>query len=71
MDYLVWYDESTKKSVPEKIQEAIAAYVARFTTAPNLVLVNTADQAEVGGVLIRSERTVQPNTFWVGRQEDG
>lgn len=71
MHYLVWYDESAKKSVPEKIQEAIAAYVARFATAPNLVLVNAADQAEVSGVLIRSERTVQPNNFWVGMQEDG
>jgi hypothetical protein len=71
MHYLVWYDESAKKSASEKIQEAIAAYVARFAAAPNLVLVNAADQAEVGGVLVRSERTVQPNNFWVGMQEDG
>ncbi len=70
MYYLVWYDESTKKSVAEKIQEAVAAYVARFATAPNLVLVNSADQADVGGVLIRSERTVQPTTFWVGLHND-
>jgi hypothetical protein len=71
MNYLVWYDESTKKSAAEKIQEAIAAYVARFATAPTLVLVNSADQAAVGGVLIRSERTVQPNNFWVGMHDNG
>ncbi|MEN9937315.1 MAG: hypothetical protein RLZZ387_3894 [Chloroflexota bacterium] len=70
MNYLVWYDESTKKSAAEKIQEAIMAYVARFATAPTLVLVNSADQAEVGGVLIRSERTVQPNNFWVGMHDN-
>ncbi len=71
MNYLVWYDESAKKSAAEKIQEAIAAYVARFAIAPNLVLVNSADQAQVDGVLIRSERTVQPNNFWVGVNDDG
>jgi len=60
-----------KKSAAEKIQDAIAAYVARFTTTPTLVLVNTADQADVGGVLIRSERTVRPNNFWVGMLDDG
>jgi hypothetical protein len=71
MHYLVWYDESAKKTAAEKIQEAIGAYVARFAVAPNLVLVNSADQAQVGGVLVRSERTVQPNNFWVGMQDDG
>lgn len=70
MNYLVWYDESAKKSAAEKIQEAIAAYAARFATAPNLVLVNSVDQVEVGGVLVRSERTVQPNNFWVGMHSD-
>lgn len=35
-----------------------------------LVLVNSADQADVRGVLIRSERTVQPNNFWVGMHDD-
>ncbi|MFO7168385.1 MAG: hypothetical protein DIU80_010205 [Chloroflexota bacterium] len=70
MNYLVWYDESPKKSAAEKIQDAIAAYVARFATAPTLVLVNSADHADVGGVVIRSERTVQPNNFWVGTHGD-
>jgi hypothetical protein len=70
MHYLVWYDESAKKSASEKIQEAIAAYITRFAIAPNLVLVNSADQVAVDGVLIRSERTVQPNNFWVGMRDD-
>jgi predicted pyridoxine 5'-phosphate oxidase superfamily flavin-nucleotide-binding protein len=70
MDYLVWYDENKQKTATEKIQEAIAAYIARFTVAPDLVLVSAADEAEVSGVLIRSHRTVQPNNFWVGMQEE-
>jgi hypothetical protein len=70
MLYFVWYDDSPKKPIADKIQEAIAAYVARFEARPALVLVNLADYTEMTEVMVRSERTVQPNTFWVGR-EDG
>ena len=70
MIYFVWYDDSPKKPVVEKIQEAIAAYVARFKTRPSLLLVNAVDHMEMTEVTVRSERTVQPNTFWLGR-EDG
>ena len=70
MLYFVWYDDSPKKLVAEKIQEAITAYVTRFATQPSLLLVNAVDHMEFANVLVRSERTVQPNTFWLGR-EDG
>lgn len=70
MEYLVWYDDTKIKTAAEKIQDAMVAYVARFAIAPTLVLVNAVDHAEVGGILVRSERTVQPNTFWVGLSSD-
>ena len=72
MLYFVWYDDSPKKPVAEKIQEAITAYVTRFATQPSLLLVNAVDHAdhmEFANVLVRSERTVQPNTFWLGYEE--
>lgn len=69
MDYFVWYDESLKKTAADKIQEAIAAYVVRFAAEPNLVLVNSHDQTEVRGVLVRSEPMIQRNTFWLGLPE--
>ena len=69
MEYFVWYDESTQKTAAEKIQEASAAYVRRFAIAPNLVLVNSIDQTEVGGMLVHATHTVQPNSFWLARQE--
>jgi hypothetical protein len=70
MNYLLWYDESTQKSATDKIHEAMGAYVARFAVAPNVVLVSAKDHLEIPGVQIRVERTVQPNNFWVGLQED-
>jgi hypothetical protein len=68
VDYFVWYDESTKKTAAEKIQEAIVVYTARFSIGPSLVLVNSIDQTELGGVQIRSEPMVQKNNFWLGIQ---
>jgi hypothetical protein len=69
MLYFVWYDDSPKKLVAEKIQEAIAAYVTRFAIQPSLLLVNAVDHMELTNLLVRSERTVQPNTFWLGYEE--
>jgi hypothetical protein len=69
MLYFVWYDDSPKKPVVEKIQEAIAAYVTRFASQPSLLLVNVADHMEFANVLVRAERTVQPNTFWLAYEE--
>jgi hypothetical protein len=66
MLFFVWYDDSSKKLAADKLQEAIVAYVERFKMPPSLVLVNTADMLELAGVVVRCERTVQPNTFWLG-----
>jgi hypothetical protein len=65
LDYLVWYDENVHKTAAEKIQEAMTVYILRFSEAPALVLVNSNDQTEIGGVSIRSESTVQRNNFWL------
>jgi len=70
MLFFVWYDDTPKKLVVDKIQEAIAAYVTRFATRPSLVLVNAVDDIEMTDVLVRVERTVQPNTFWVGHEDE-
>ena len=70
MQFFVWYDDSPKKPAADKMQEAIAAYVERFKTRPSLVLVNAVDHMEMTEVTVRSERTVQRNTFWVGCDDD-
>ena len=69
MLFFVWYDDSPKKLTSEKIQEAIAAYVERFRIRPTLLLLNVADHLERTDLTVRSERTVQPNTFWLGRED--
>jgi hypothetical protein len=70
MLFLVWYDPDARRTVVEKIQDALAAYSRRFSAPPNLVLVNAADAAELKGVEVRSTRTVQPHHFWVGHSDE-
>lgn len=69
MQYLVWYDPDTQRSIGDKIQDACAAYTRRFSLAPDRVLVNVADLIELAEIEVRSERTVQPHHFWVGRSD--
>lgn len=66
MQFFVWFDDSSKTPVVDKIQAAVAAYVERFKSQPSLVLVNAIDQTEMIDITVRSTLTVQPNTFWVG-----
>lgn len=66
--YLGWFDDS-KKATATKIAEAIAAYVVRFKTRPNVVLLNAADAADmpaVEGVAVRSVGYIRVNNFWIG-----
>ena len=70
MLFFVWFDDNPKKLASDKLQEAIAAYTVRFNASPNLVLINAIDQLERTDVTVRYERTVQPNTFWLGYEDD-
>jgi len=71
MMYLGWWDDNPKKASSVKITEAIDAYMDRFRTRPNVVLVNEADSnaGEFSGVNIRVESYIRKNNFWVGFEE--
>jgi hypothetical protein len=66
MLFLMWFDDSAKKTTEAKIAEAIAAYTDKFRSAPNVVLVNEGEMASVPGVLIRPERYIRKSNFWIG-----
>lgn len=67
--YLGWFDDNPKKAATVKIEEAIDAYVSRFRSRPNVVLVNEADCAEVKGVKVRPETFIRRYNFWVGWED--
>ena len=48
--FLGWFDDTPKKSVAEKIREAVERYKVKFGEAPNVCLVNTGDVIASGPV---------------------
>jgi hypothetical protein len=67
--FLGWFDDSKKKTPAEKIEEAVERYIAKFGEAPAVCLVNEADATEFRGLEVKVAPYVQPNHFWVGREE--
>jgi hypothetical protein len=67
--YMMWFDDSAKKGVTVKIEEAVAAYIHHFKARPNVVLVNEADLQQVSGLRVRSVSYIRRNNFWVGWED--
>ncbi|NJR53038.1 MAG: hypothetical protein HC780_29255 [Leptolyngbyaceae cyanobacterium CSU_1_3] len=67
--YMMWFDDSMKKTAALKIEEAVEAYVRHFKSKPNIVLVNEADLDQVQGLRIRSVGYVRRHNFWVGWED--
>ena len=67
--FLGWFDDTPKKSVTEKIEEAVERYVAKFGETPNVCLVNAANSTTCKGLVVKAVDYVRPNHFWVGRDE--
>ncbi len=64
--FLLWFDDTKKKPVEEKISEGISRYVERFGEAPNICLVNPSELVSAKGLLIRPAAYVRPNYYWIG-----
>jgi hypothetical protein len=67
--FLGWFDDTPKKSVQSKIEEAVERYVAKFGEDPNICLVNSADATTYETLEVRPVPYVRPNHFWIGRDE--
>ena len=68
--YLGWWDDNPKKAVETKLIEGINAYLDRFQTMPNVVLMSEADlnalTQPVNDVKPRKESYIRKNNFWFG-----
>lgn len=69
--FLAWFDDNPKKSLMDKIDEAIGCYEERFETVPNLCLVNVKDNVAHPKLSVKVVKTVQPNNFWIGYGDVG
>ncbi len=72
---LLWYDDTTTRSLEDKVTRAAAQYEHKFGQPPTVCFINPAmlngngKAAEANGVRIETLRTVLPNHFWVGIAE--
>ena len=67
--FLGWFDDTPKKSISEKIEEAVERYTAKFGETPNVCLVNTTNMVTYDGLEVKAADYVRPNHFWVGKDE--
>lgn len=66
MIYLGWYDDSLKKSVIVKIDEAIERYEAKYGVSPNTCLVSPLEMAEHPRIKVAPASWLRPGYYYVG-----
>ena len=67
MFWLIWYDDSVKKTAAQKIEAGCAAFRERFNRTPERVLVK--EQVEIPGMPIEVLPTIGQNCYWLGSVE--
>jgi hypothetical protein len=72
---LLWYDPDPKRCLAEKIERAAAYYQKKLGQAPNACFVHpsvVAEQGQLcGAVMVKPDRIVLPNHFWIGVSKAG
>jgi hypothetical protein len=72
---MLWFDNDPRTTLSVKIQKAIEYYGKKFGRTPNLCLVHPSmletgqRQLELGKLVIRSYRPVNPGHFWIGVED--
>lgn len=65
---MLWFDES-KKTVNDKVVEAVKYYWNKYKKKPTWVRVNPATKnipEKVGHLVVIEDRMVLPHHFWIG-----
>ncbi len=66
---MLWFDNSSR-SLKEKVKDASVFYQEKYGQVPTLCFVNPitldGEEGRSNGVEVRKARTVMPNHFWIG-----
>lgn len=70
---MLWYQDSPKMTLAEKVNEAAAYYKSKYGVDPDTCFVNPESlnlhegkQAKVGMITLRPNKTIIKNHFWLG-----
>ena len=74
---LLWFDDNPRKELEEKVQRAATHYERKYGCSPNLCFVHPSvfgdgkqPVRKAGDVEIRTGRSVLPNHFWLGIDDE-
>lgn len=70
---MLWFDDGPQ-ALKEKVARAVSFYATKYGRSPTVCLVhpvtkNGADTPSVSGVVLRETRSILPNHFLVGIEE--
>jgi hypothetical protein len=72
---MLWYDNDNKADLATKIQKAVNYYHLKYGKEPNLCLVHPRTLGTTSwksaGLEVRTTRSVLPNHFWLGVNNNG
>jgi hypothetical protein len=72
MMYLGYFDDTKRKPVEDKLQEASARYFERYARRPTIALLSERDATElkdrVEGLTLRVVEYVRPNNYLLGEE---
>ena len=68
---LLWFDDSQKRSLADKVTQAAQRYQQKYGRAPNVCYVHPqqpgmAEGLTVAGVRVLPFKGILPNNFWLG-----
>lgn len=66
--YLLWYDDTPKRTQAQKIGSAAERYRERFGERPTVALVALGEVVSVEGIVVRGSAYVGKNNVQVGRE---
>jgi hypothetical protein len=70
---LLWFDDSARTTLEERVRPAAARYKQKFGRSPTAVLVNPgtpgAETDTVDGIQVVPSRQVMTHYFWLGEDD--
>ena len=70
---MLWFDDSSTRSIEERIQRAVAHYQGKYGKPPTLCYVHPSmldgDSLNTANVEVHTANTVLPHHFWLGHDD--
>lgn len=70
---MLWFDDDTKRTLPEKIVRAATYYEDKYAVKPNMCYVHPdmveGEAPSLNGLELRTAKQVRHDHFWIGVED--